>query len=493
MANASPIQNVQNLTSAEQLSFNGYSNSTIISPPGVDQMLSIHQPMLSDMEKQQMIDEVMNIPGIKTWSDNWKFVTMDFLGTYGPINSWQYAVIHLQLLPSDDAISHCDFGWEAYAKVDLATKKIVSAVYPTKDGNYECKFAGGVRASNIKPVSNWYALPSAYATTYPPYQSYAIVGQYDVTTSNWYGNKADLVPPYYNLNIFSDMNPNSLIEQLLNANWNQANGFTQAGWVILNFNTPIGISANTEDLVYVDESTYFNDNLHNTGINVLSGYNETVTITCNTSTSKQQITVQYSYNNQMFHHDTTVPCSTYQSSDYGNNSVFLENYNDGPSANWSKDIVVNPITATNAKEYDSSQLMYSWSGYVRFDSHAQYVNPAIDDYASLVVTGGLSSGGTATWSNLNFMAPYAQPCGPYTGWSVSVSCIIANNPTTLSGDTTIKNGAVLVVPSINVLTVPFTSNKLNIEPSGTLLVEPHGIVKSPLMSITNKKLCRIIK
>jgi hypothetical protein len=448
----------------------GYSNSTqtiLNSSP-------ISSPILSSNDRQAMINATMNVPGIQAWSNHWHYVTTDFIGTYNTTVSWQYAIVRLQLLPSDNAVSHCDFGWEASAKVDLGSKKVLSAVYPTRNGSYACNFASGHINHHDETDFISSIIPPVYAAPSPPfYQGYSIEEQTDASSGTWWGNRVNMVPPYYNQNIFTDMNPSSLVEQLLNADWNQANGFAQGGWVIINYDTTTGIPPNTEDLVYVDESTYFNDGIHNTNLSVQSGYTETVENLCDTTTSKQQIIILYSYNNQIFNHDTNVHCTTHQSTSVDNNSVFFENYSQGPSPNWAKDL--SSVYAAGAKEYDSSLGQHAWISSNNIDAHAQDTNPGISDTGSLVLTGSLSGSGTAVWSNLSLMPPYAGPCYLPAGGTLSVSCTLTSN-TSVSGDLTIANGAVLIIPSNVILSMPFKTNKLTINSGGTVLVEPGGTI-----------------
>ncbi len=474
---ADPMQNVSNSTN-DKLSFVGYSNAT-------DVLLSMPDPVLSNEDKQQMIDEVMNLPGIKAWSNNWKFLGMGFIGTTSPTFSWQYAVIRLQLLPSDDAAFYCEYGWGAVAKVDLTTKQIAYAQYPTKD-DHLCNIitAGPIHNNVEKHLFSW-TTHNAYAdSSLPSFQSFATAEQYDVNniSNHFYGNQAYLVPPYYSQSIFTDMNSNRQIEQLLNADWNQQcqNGlqttpdcFTQAGWVVLNYDC--GSSCNylthyTEDLVYVDQSTTGSYVIQNTLLSVTSGHTETVKIACNTSTSYQRITILYT--TQEFDWNTKIPCSVYQTSDTFNNSVFFENWNDEPSANWAND-VLSTISATNASEFNSQGTAFSWASTLNADGHASL---GVIDTGSLVLTGNLAGAATAKWSNLSFMPTYANACNVSpSGWTVSTTCILGSS-NTVTGDVVVPNGKVLIIPSGVTLTIPFTNNKLSIGQGGTVLLEPAGTI-----------------
>jgi hypothetical protein len=481
MANASPIQNVQNLTSADQLSFSGYSNATEV-------LLSVPDPVLSDTQKQQMLEEAMNVPGIKAWSSNWKFLTMDFIGNYSS-GTWQYAVVRLQLSSSDAAPFYCQYGWGAFAKIDLNTKNIVLTEYPTmKDHLCNVIISGPPNDDKLSP-SLFY--PAAFATAGPPNDpSFAIVQQYDVSSNanKYYGNKAVLTPPYHSLNIFSDMSPNSVIEQLLNADWNVScnspsgytpDCFTQSGWVITNYDCGSEcnyITAKTEDLIYVDQSTTSNYNAQNTLLNVASGYTETVQITCNPLTLRQEITILYTYQSQIFHHTTNIQCAVqvYQTSNINRNSIFFENWNEEPSANWAND-VLSSIVASNALEYDSNGNSASWSNSYNVDYHNAMTIP---DLGSLVLTDYLSSGGTTTWSNLSIMPTYASPCAPTpSGWTISYSCVLTHN-NSMSGDVTVSSGKVLIIPSGITLTMPFSTHKITVTGGGTVLIELGGTISS---------------
>jgi hypothetical protein len=426
------------------------SNSTRLNPP-----------TLSDTDKQALINTAMNVTGIKSWSNQWQYATMDFLGNSINGNvTWNYTVVRL-LLPSNvNTPFYCKHGWEAGAKIDLITKQVVYAYYPTIY-QHDCNTIEGASS--------------------PPDPSFAVATQNDVATTHWYGNKAQLVVPNYSSSIFTDMNSTSVIEQILNDMWNQqckwngpqpvpAGCFTQAGWVITNYNCSFcNLTANTEDLIYIDQSVFGSYTDINTLLTVTSGNSETAKIACSTITSNQ--TIYINFTNQVFTHTTKIPCSTYQSpSDTTANSVFLENWNDEPSVNWSKDIQ-SSIVANNAYEFDSSGIAHSWlsSSNVDINNGANVL-----DSGSLVLTGNLTGSG-ATWSSLNLMPTFALGCSPPTSgsWFISSSCVL-NATKSAPSDVIVQSGKVLIIPSPYTLTIPFTTNKLSISKGGTVLVEPGG-------------------
>jgi hypothetical protein len=126
----------------------GYSNSTVSSGSSNSTHLPIpsklaSSPILSSTEKQAIIDAAMNVTGIKAWSNHWQYISMDFLGngTNGNV-TWHYAVVRLILPSNVNASFYCPNGWGAGAKVDLVTKQVVQAYYPTMK-DHDCNIVSG--------------------------------------------------------------------------------------------------------------------------------------------------------------------------------------------------------------------------------------------------------------------------------------------------------------------------------------------------------------
>jgi hypothetical protein len=94
---------------------------------------------------------------------------------------------------------------------------------------------------------------------------------------------------------------------------------------------------------------------------------------------------------------TSIPCSTSQSTNNSDDSVFFENAANETSSKWSGDLT-STVSATNAQEYkDSTTNLVLWSSSSNFDTNCYgHISTT-----SQVITGSLASGTTATWSSLN--------------------------------------------------------------------------------------------
>jgi hypothetical protein len=349
-------------------------------------------PALSNQEQQAIVDQALNAPGVKAWSANgWQYVSMDFMGVKDPSVQWQYAVVNLHLPPNVQTAVACDTGWWAMVKVDLATKKVVSEDEPTKDSAicHSELNGGNISVENTQPVSVLDAiLPQANAAA-----GYSVARENDVTSYSIYGNIAKFATPSYNAAIFT--HENKYIEQLLNANWNRASSFTQAGWVITHISgcTGCGISANTASLAFVDQSVYGDFNLRGISYSWVNGQTELAEVLCNGGAN---YLIAVGYGSNIFNHTTNVPCNTTQNNDTYNNSVFFENANTVSSSTWSAD-VTGTVNGFSAYEFRNSQNTAStWLASTNSDVSCTGVPSS-----STVITGNIQGGGTATWSTLS--------------------------------------------------------------------------------------------
>ena len=94
-----------------------------------------NSPVLSDSEKQAVINVALSVPGLKAWSNQWQYGWMDFSGT--TTSGWQYAIVHLRLPVDASAPLSCVFPSGAAITVDLSTYQVVKADYPTLQ-NFNC-------------------------------------------------------------------------------------------------------------------------------------------------------------------------------------------------------------------------------------------------------------------------------------------------------------------------------------------------------------------
>ncbi|MDE1767067.1 MAG: hypothetical protein KGI27_12475 [Thaumarchaeota archaeon] len=373
-------------------------------PPTVAKTYSLPSPTMSTNEKNTLINEAMNLTGIKTWSNQWKYSTMNFAGektSSGTVN-WKNAIVFLRLPSSSNAPVSCGHGWYAQVWIDLSTLKVVHAYYPTSQ-SHTCD-----SKNDLGP----YSKNTLDSSTGSP-MGYAIARQNDVAGSSYYyGNSATLTTPSYNNNIFTDQD--ELINGLLNAMWStsacgSSTCFTQVGWEITDVagSGSSGISADTADLVFVDQSTTGTYEGINTDISYSGGQSEEVSINCNYP-SPTDVQINITYGSSTYQANTDVSCNDYQADDSFNNSVWFENKNTVSTSNWYSD-VTGTYEATSAQEYDASDNAYNWSSSTNTDQWQSVVSNVCTTYtyASDVIESGtsLASGSTAEWTGLSGIEP----------------------------------------------------------------------------------------
>lgn len=182
---------------------------------------------------------------------------------------------------------------------------------------------------------------------------------------------------------------------MLNANWNRASSFTQAGWVITHLSGigGTGINANTADLAFVDQSVYGTFDLRNIGFTWVNGQTELAEILCNGGSN---YIIAVGYGSNIFNHTTNIPCGTTQNGNNYDNSVFFENANTVSSSTWAGDIT-GTVKGFSAQEFrNSPSTPLNWLSSANTDLSCTQVSSS-----SSVITGGIASGGTATWSTLS--------------------------------------------------------------------------------------------
>ena len=373
-----------------QLSWAATTNSSLRVPDSIQQSQAPPaDPTLSDTDKKDIANAVLNISGVRAWSDQWQVAGMGYLGTKsGNSVTWNDAIVVLRLPANASAPVSCNVGWTAWAKVDLSTKQVLEATYPTRSSNQCDANELGMSSMNGKK-----------SPTDPP--GFSIGTQNDVNGTNWYGNYAVIETPSYSGTIYNHIT--GLIAQILNDWWDTtlcSGGpcFTQAGWEITPFAcTACGISANSTDVVYVDQSSTGTQQGYNTGISWSSGTTEQAQISCPSGSTYYKIHI--SYGTSTFNWTTKVPCGTAQKqSDTLDNSVFFENHNTGSSSNWSGD-VTGSVLGTSAEEYDNTNTAYYWSTSNNVD-----LDCSSNLYQSTVMTGSLASDQNAYWTYLSNVA-----------------------------------------------------------------------------------------
>ncbi|MDE1765854.1 MAG: hypothetical protein KGI27_06215 [Thaumarchaeota archaeon] len=87
--------------------------------------------VLSNDEKQELINEALNVTGIQEWSNQWQFVGMGFSGKNENGSTHWNAIVMLKLPPDAKSPYPCDTGWIAQVQINLDTKQVENAWYPT--------------------------------------------------------------------------------------------------------------------------------------------------------------------------------------------------------------------------------------------------------------------------------------------------------------------------------------------------------------------------
>jgi hypothetical protein len=364
-------------------------------------------PVLADAKHQELFSIAKNVPGVKAWSaDGWQYLGSDFIGTAD--GQWTSARVQLKLPSSAPAPQSCANGWFAMVQINLQTMKVENADYPSTS-NAVCEgltFGGPV---TITPTSTNTAvnfiIPPALATITRD----GIAAAKDDDVSAWfapsfYGEEAELRAPTISSSIYSHMDHS--VQFLLNAVFNTGGSsgtLTQIGWTATSTAgcSGCGISANTVDLVFVDESVWGNDDPHASGLAYDTGtardlFSEVI---CQNNGNYGLETL---YNGNEWGHLTTIPCTVPMLKDPWNNSVFFENANTSsiPSSGWSP-YITSPVYAYSAYHASGSTL-----NFVQWGSSTNRDATACTDYASTVITtGNMASGGTADWDSLSHMQP----------------------------------------------------------------------------------------
>ena len=359
-------------------------------PSNVNAVPSSHTPptvpILSSVDKQGAINAALSIPELKNWSQDWQFSSMGLINSNNSPEKVQQEVVVLKA-PSKSAPFACNADWWAWIEIDNATKKVVYANYPTME-SHVCQHTSAKKSSDP--------------------HTWTIATQNDVnSTTQWFGIYAKINLPTVSNSIYTHLN-NQYIEQLVNAYFPHGTGCSnsqcieQAGWQVTQGSiTCIGCpSGASNTMIYVDESVHGTENNYWTGLLWKQGTTtiETGEIDCLVSPSVYTIIAYNGTNN--FYETTNIPCSTAQwdtsppLNGVENNSVFFESAVTIASSNWSP--YISGVSVTGAQEYDSGNHAHNLSTSHNVDRTCGFV-----DSKSSVITGSLTSGGTASWSSLS--------------------------------------------------------------------------------------------
>lgn len=370
------------------------SNTAIATPQTIDNPLKIPDYVMTTEQKDTIMKAAMNYPGLQNLSKTgWKFVTMDYYGTLVPKLEYTSVVLHFSLPSEVKTHLNCD-KLGATIEVDLRTYKIKDAYVPDEkvDCNGSIELGKSVYGQQVDIPT---FIPTAAAVTSS--NGLLIAMQNDVSTPT-YGGWVHLTTPNINTSIYGHMN--QFVAHLFNQNFGGSN-FLQLGWLSTRVAgcPSCNIQANSTMSVYVDQNAYGTTEAHKIqstdGITYTQNSSDYVQILCDGSgpNYKMQATV----NNHFFVRTTGIACGTGTINDPANNSVFFENKNSGSSPTWGADITT-PITASGAKEYDTTSSFKNWSSSTNiFQScgvNAQF-GPAGSN-----MTGSLAAAGSTTWSIL---------------------------------------------------------------------------------------------
>jgi hypothetical protein len=362
-------------------------------------------PVLADAKHQELFNIAKNVPGVKAWSaDGWQYLGSDFIGTAD--GQWTSARVQLKLPPTHQASQNCSEGWFAVVQINLETMEVEEADYPsTTNAICEGLIFGGpvVLTTPSESTAANFIIPQAFATTTQPGR--AIAKDDDVSAwfaPSFYGELSHLRAPTISTSgLFGHMDHS--VQYLLNTWFNTSpSKLTQIGWTASKTAgcSGCGISANTVDLVVVDESAWGNQYPHNTGLSYTTGTARDITAQ-SICQSNGVYGLEMLYNGQSYGHYTTVSCTVPMRADSWNNSVFFENSNtDSVGTEWA------PYITSSVYAYSSYHASGSTTNWVTWGSSANRDTTCAIDYASTVITSGnLASGGTATWGALNNMQP----------------------------------------------------------------------------------------
>lgn len=349
-------------------------------------------PKLSADQQSKFINIAMNMPEIKQWSSSgWEYLETDWIGTQNP-PQWTTAVIYLHLpLGKGNPPIQCTASNGSWASVaiDLGTYAIKGANYPKTGESYDCTRVHNspVQSGTASPVQT--SIAPQVLTFFP---GFVIAQENDVATSNIFGSSASIFTPSFSTNIYNVMDEN--ISVLLNQLWTTG-AFTQLGWTITHVAgcAGSGINANSADIGWVDTTAGTSTCINNIPtFTYTAGTNMLAQTLCNGGSNYVE---QITYQGTTFQRTTGITCSTHQTTDQDNNSVFFENQNTVASSNWSGD-VTGTVQASNAREFvNSISNLQQWT-----TSNPHQVSCG-GTQTNTVLSGSLASNGIAKWINLS--------------------------------------------------------------------------------------------
>jgi len=177
--------------------------------------------------------------------------------------------------------------------------------------------------------------------------------------------------------------------------------YLQSGWVIAKAGCTGScgdlVLPNTKVLIWADSSVSpFNVDAHVFGYpsppSWVNGQTVTAEVLCNGGSNYK---IQAVYGANLLVHNSNVACTQKAYGSEIANSVFFENGNTVNSSNWSGD-----ITGTVNGNVASEKLNGSWTQWQASKDKDKSCTGTVTD-PSVVMTGNIKLGGTATWSTLS--------------------------------------------------------------------------------------------
>ena len=75
----------------------------------------------------------LNVLGLKDFSDEWEVISIGYAGSYDPLPAYNVAIVYLTLPPEAEAPAFCKLGFAATVTIDLDTREVIEAYYPTEE------------------------------------------------------------------------------------------------------------------------------------------------------------------------------------------------------------------------------------------------------------------------------------------------------------------------------------------------------------------------
>lgn len=132
---------------------NAATPETIMSDEEFESKLPYIPPHPDESVQQRLIQQALNVEGVKNWSASGWESSIDWYGVAEPTPHYTKAIVQLKLAPGKGTPKHsCSENWIASIEFDLNTEKITKADYPTEQ-NREC-YKGKIEMGPIKIVNS---------------------------------------------------------------------------------------------------------------------------------------------------------------------------------------------------------------------------------------------------------------------------------------------------------------------------------------------------